>query len=107
MKTGELIRLLNSELPVNFGDEESYEEIKSHLAAYLDNLIQNDFDKLIMYLYRIDVSEQKLKRLLHENQEEDASDIIAALIIERQLQKITFRKNFTQPENKNDQEEKW
>ena len=34
-------------------------------------------------LYRIDVSEAKLKKVLHENPNEDAAGLIADLIIER------------------------
>ena len=82
METAELIRLLNKELPINFAERKSYDEVKDQLAEYINHLINHDFDKLITYLYRIDVSEQKLKLRRHENQQEDAAHIIAALIIE-------------------------
>ena len=65
METAELIRLLNKELPINFAERKSYDEVKDQLAEYINHLINHDFDKLITYLYRIDVSEQKLKLLLH------------------------------------------
>lgn len=107
METAELIRLLNKELPINFADKKSYDEVKDQLAEYINQLINHDFDKLITYLYRIDVSEPKLKLLLHENQQEDAAHIIAALIIERQEQKIKTREFFSQQANNFDEEEKW
>ena len=46
---------------------------------------------LVQILYRIDVSEKKIKTLLKENQGSDAGKIIASLIIERQMQKIKSR----------------
>ena len=75
------------ELPENI----SYDLLKEQLSVHLNYLIQHDFQKLVSILYRIDVSEAKLKYLLKENTDKDASPIIADLIIERQLQKIKSR----------------
>ncbi len=75
------------------------------LEAYINNLIQNNFQKLISILYKIDINENKLRQLL-QNKDKNAGKIIAGLIIERQLKKIDTRKNFI---NKDDitGEEKW
>ena len=83
------------------------EQLHQQLAAYINRLINTNFSSLVQLLYRIDVSEAKLKLLLAENKNEDAGNIIASLIIERQLQKIETRKKFQQQENENDAEEKW
>ena len=107
MEHDELIRLLNDELPVKIAVQKSYAEIHAQLSAYINTLIKNDFDKLITYLYRIDVNEQKLKLLLQQNGNEDAGNIIATLIIERQQQKIETRRQFRQSGNNFDAEEKW
>jgi hypothetical protein len=40
------------------------------------------------------VDENKLKRILKEDAGKDAADIIARLIIEREIQKIETRKQF-------------
>jgi hypothetical protein len=107
METAALIKLLNDELPVEIAAQKSYAEIHAELSAYINSLIKNDFDKLITYLYRIDVSEQKLKSLLQQNTDEDAGNIIATLIIERQQQKIKTREQFKQRSNNFDEEDKW
>jgi hypothetical protein len=107
MENQELIRLLNNELPVEIPAQRSYAEIHTHLSAYIHTLIKDNFDKLIVYLYRIDVNEQKLKSLLQQNPDEDAGNIIATLIIERQQQKIKSRQQFSQNNNEFDEEEKW
>ncbi len=107
MENEELIRLLNNELPVEIAGQKSYAEIHTQLSAYINTLIKNDFDKLITYLYRIDVNEQKLKSLLQQNPSEDAGNIIAILIIERQQQKIKTREQFSRGNNNFDEEEKW
>ncbi|MBK6378796.1 MAG: hypothetical protein IPF72_03265 [Chitinophagaceae bacterium] len=107
MENGELIKLLNSELSIAIAEKISYSELHTQLSAYINQLIKNDFDKLIAYLYRIDVNEEKLKTLLQQNPGEDAGNIIATLIIERQEQKIKYRKQFSKKDTDFDGEEKW
>lgn len=72
------------------------EELKNRilfdkLSAQVNDLINNDFERLISLLYRIDVSEEKLKTILKQNVSAHSADLIARLIIERQLQKIRLR----------------
>ena len=80
---------------------------KKVVAGRINELIQNDFQKLISILYRLDVSEEKLKHLLKENTQNDAGLIITDLIIERQIQKIKSRQQFRQRDNDMDENEKW
>lgn len=107
MENAELIRLLNKELAIDFPEQESYSEIHTQLATYINQLIKNDFEKLVTCLYRIDVNEQKLKLLLKQFPKEDAGNIIASLILERQEQKTKAREQFSQQNNKFTEEEKW
>ena len=58
-------------------------------------MINDDFNRLISLLYRIDVSETKLKQLLRENTTTNAGLLIARLILERQWQKIETRRKFS------------
>ena len=106
MENNNLIQSLNTELAINLPEKIEKDELLEFLANYINNLIKNDFEKLVSYLYRIDVSEPKLKSLLQQNPQEDAGNIIAALIIERQEQKIKTRGQFSQRDN-DIEEEKW
>jgi hypothetical protein len=67
---------------------------KNELSAYLNHLLVNDFSALVQILYRVDVSEEKLKAVLAENKEADAGDLLSELIIERQAQKAGVRQSF-------------
>jgi len=112
MENTELIRLLNKELSTDLADRLSYDEIHAQLSNAVNQLVKNDFEKLVSLLYRIDVSEQKLKSLLHQFPQEDAGNIIASLIIERQEQKLKTRKHSdnyrnSQRDDDLDEEEKW
>ena len=59
------------------------------LVETVRHLINNDFEKLIQLLYRMDVSEKRIKESLSTNLESDAAVVIADLMIERQAQKKT------------------
>jgi hypothetical protein len=87
--------------------QKGYKEWKNQLAEKINSLLISDFDRLISILYRMDVSELKLKQLLKESPAEDAAMIIADLMIERQAQKIKSRQQFSQRDNDIDEDEKW
>jgi hypothetical protein len=89
-----LTRYLKEELALDPADVLSVEDLTEKLEYYINNLIQHDFQKLVMLLYRIDVSETKLRLLLKENPGENSAKMIAHLIIERQKQKINSRKEY-------------
>ncbi len=107
MENIELIQLLNQDMAIDLPDKISYDEMLALLAQHINDLIKNNFERLITYLYRIDVNEAKLKTLLKQYPGEDAGNIIAVLIIERQQQKIKAREQFSQRDNNVGGEEKW
>ena len=92
-------------LDISIGSDASQEKLRASLVNYIDDLINNNFEKLLNLLYRVDISETKLKQLLNTSTTTPASEIIADLIIERQLQKIKSREQYRQ--NKNEDEESW
>ena len=80
---------------------------KQLLAEKINELINNDFQKLVLILYRMDVSEIKLKQLLNENAGANAAVIIADLMIERQAEKIRSRQQFSKQDENISDEERW
>jgi AraC-like DNA-binding protein len=103
----EIINRIRQDLAIELPENILLNDAVIILASYINDLIQKDFNKLISILYRLDVSENKLRRLLEENTGSDAGRIIADLVIERQLQKIKSRRQFHQPDNDIDENEKW
>lgn len=86
--------------------ETEKEGLKRQLIVHINDLLLNDFNGLVQILYRVDVSEQKLKNLLKDNPQTDAAVIIADLLIERQDQKIKTKQSFRSNDNIAS-EEKW
>lgn len=75
--------------------EHSYYTLREKLAEHLDHLVLNDFNKLISILYRIDIAQEKAILELNKNAEGvSPGEILARLIIERQLQKIKTRRKY-------------
>ena len=88
------LELLNKNL-----QEQSYEAQFELLSQFIDHLIQSDFNRLLAILYRVDISEEKLKLKLAENKEKQYScRIIAQMLIDRELEKIISRAKYRNKE---------
>ena len=64
---------------------------RQQLVASVRYLIENDFSRLVQLLYRVDVSEEKLKKELRAS-ERDSAELIADLLIARQAEKLKSRR---------------
>lgn len=82
------------------------DNFREELALIVNELINKDFQKLLQWLYRIDIDENKLRKHLAENENNDSALVITNLVIERQLQKIKSRQLFSEEGQASD-EEKW
>ncbi|MEP7165247.1 MAG: hypothetical protein ABI741_11160 [Ferruginibacter sp.] len=90
METG-IEKYISETFDISIPAKTTHEQLEIFLAERINHLIVNDFSLLVHILYRIDVSEKKLKTLLKENSDSNTGRIIACLVIERQLQKIRSR----------------
>ena len=91
--------------------EKTFSELEqlgpSDLIAFINDCIKNDFNKLVQLLYRIDVSEEKLKSILQSHPNEDAAKLIATVIVERLAATKAARASFSksgkidQPDSEN------
>ena len=72
---------------------DSLDELRTNLKKIISHLLEKDFSRLLNALYRIDVSEEKVKTLL-SGQSTDIASGLADLILERQIQKAWFRMNY-------------
>ncbi|MFN0082225.1 MAG: hypothetical protein ACKVOM_06865 [Ferruginibacter sp.] len=91
----------------SFSIESTESNFVNFLTEKINYLIVHDFNKLIYILYRADINETKLNKLLAENKKEDAGKIIAALFIQRQLEKIKSREENRSKNVDINEEERW
>jgi hypothetical protein len=107
MEEKALITCINNEMGLDLPPQIQFEEIRRRLQAAVSSMIENDFQKLVNILYRVDVNERKLKYLLQENVGSDADIIIADLIIERQIEKIKLRSQYSRRDDEISEEDRW
>lgn len=102
-----LVSSLNESLQLSISPHAGRKELLQLLTIHVNNQINSDFEKLVSLLYRLDISEKKLRECLAKNAGQDAAPLIAQLIIERQEQKIKSRQQYTRRDQSIDDEEAW
>ena len=71
--------------------ENSEDQLFILLEASVSKLLQKETEKLLQILYRLDVSEQKVREYLQKNPESRWPQGIALLIIEREKERQRWR----------------
>lgn len=84
----------NSTSLIPNNDFEKLEEFKKYLTEKIRDMLDNNYNLLINTLYRIDISEIKLAELFSSKNRESIPQRLAELIIERQIEKINYRKQY-------------
>lgn len=87
-------RIDHQELQINLQSSFSYDEVFQRVLYIVEDLIARDFNMLVNTLYRIDVSESKLKEALASTKE-SPSKVITAMIIARELKKVETRRKYS------------
>ena len=84
----------DSYMPVQGDEGGRFRELRAVLIRRIEELIARDTEKLMWVLYRIDVSEKKVHEALMANSSLHYADVLADLIIERQIEKVKTRAQF-------------
>lgn len=78
------------------GEQESpYQELYIQILPLIDELLNDDYSKLMAMLYRIDLDEGFLNKKLKENHQADTDEVITDLILKRELQKVIIREAYS------------
>lgn len=92
---------IDSAIAKNFvldaNDDKEYS--KEDILATINYLIENDMEKLLFILYRVDVAEDKIRSALSFSAGEDAASIIYNHIYDRELEKAASRAKFSKGKN--------
>jgi hypothetical protein len=75
-------------------DYERLEEFRKYLTDKMKDMLDKNYNLLINTLYRIDISEKKLAELFSAKNKESIPQKLADLIIERQIEKISYRRRY-------------
>ena len=70
-------------------------DLLEQLSTYLNELVNRDFNAVVQILYRMDVSEIKVRqKLANPLPNETAGSILAHLLIQRELEKMKWRERY-------------
>jgi|SRR3954470_3756063 len=72
----------------------AYEELFDQILPHIDKLLSSNQQKFLGILYRIDISEEQIKKAVNNNLSEPFSHIITDLVIKRELQKVVIRNQY-------------
>ena len=72
-------------------NESPYQELYAQILPLIEELLNDDYPKLMAMLYRIDLDEEFLNKRLKEIAQVDTDEVITDLIIKRELQKVIIR----------------
>ena len=75
--------------------ETPYQELFVQVLPLIEELLNNDYAKLLALLYRIDIEEEMLNRTLKLHNHADTDEIITDLILKRELQKVLIREMYS------------
>ncbi len=72
-------------------------ELLQQLTESIAKMLEQDQDLLLSSLYRMDVSEEKIRKLLMSAGERDIATGLAELVLERQMESMRTREKYPQP----------
>ena len=72
----------------------AYDELFDQIEPSIKALCDSNRQKFLGILYRIDLSDEQIKKAVSENASESFSAIITDLIIKRELQKVVIRSHY-------------
>lgn len=76
-------------------DEDKAISMLSKIIAYM---LDREFERLLQICYRIDLGEEKLKKILHESEPDQVASDLAKALWHRQKQKVEIRKKYSENE---------
>ena len=82
------------EVPFSENAVETYDSLKEYLTQKVAEMMDNDFERFLNNLYRIDINERKIKEVLIDKNILSIPEKIAELIIERQIERIKYQRMY-------------
>ena len=75
--------------------QNAYSELFSQILPLIEKLQKESFQNFYNLMYRIDVSEGQIKKAVAESKDRSFSEIVTELILQRELIKVVFRKQYS------------
>lgn len=76
-------------------EEFDEEKVISILSKVLSFMLDRQFERLLQICYRVDLGEEKLKKILHESEPDRIAPDLAGALWYRQKQKVEIRRKYS------------
>jgi len=86
-----IVQDFNFEPDQSLVDSKHLEDLKEKLEKIVAYLLDNDFERLLNAMYRLDIDEEKFKKAVSGSDGKNISREIAELIVSREIQKLKTR----------------
>lgn len=73
------------------------DDLRHKLEKIVAYLLDNDFERLLNAMYRLDIDEEKFKKAVSGTDGKNISREIAELIVSREIQKLKTRIKYSRP----------
>jgi hypothetical protein len=90
-----IIRDLNLEREKSILEIEHLDELREKLEKIIAYLLDNDFERLLNAMYRLDIDEEKFKIVVSGLSGKSVSKEITELIIDREVRKLKTRAKYS------------
>jgi hypothetical protein len=71
------------------------DELIEKLMPLVQELLNRNFEQFLQFCYRIDLGEEKLKRILHESLPEEMVRDLTTAIVNRQILKVEIKRKYS------------
>ena len=75
--------------------ENAYRELFSQILLIVEKLEKENLQNFYNLMYSIDISEIQIKKAVEDSKDKSFSEVVADLILKRELLKVIFRKQYS------------
>ncbi|MCB0664404.1 MAG: hypothetical protein KDC80_01215 [Saprospiraceae bacterium] len=92
----DLYDLMQNQIPDSSVEDPNQDRLLDFMTERIEALMADQFETLMSMMYRLDVSEAKLRNALAPDNPENPARSLARLIIQRQKQRVATRDKYKQ-----------
>jgi len=85
-------------IPITIGTGNAgnaYAELFSQILPLVEKLQKESFQNFYRLMYRIDISENQIRKMVEQEKDKSFTEIVTDLILKREILKVVTRKHFT------------
>ena len=85
-------------IPITIGTgnaSNAYEELFSQILPLVEKLQKESFQNFYSLMYRIDISENQIRKMVEQEKDKSFSEIVTGIILKRELLKVVTRRHFS------------